>query len=52
MVNISLRVLSKPDHDELPNIYKARAPAAQGCWLPPHMFAAARRLSCARARSA
>jgi len=27
MVNISLRVLSKPDHDELPNIYKARTPA-------------------------
>lgn len=32
MVNISLRVLSKPDTEELSNIYKASA------LLPPHVL--------------
>ena len=31
MVNISLRVLSKPDTEELSNIYKARTLLSSGC---------------------
>lgn len=35
MVNISLRVLSKPDTEELANIYKARGGARSGMLFRP-----------------
>ncbi len=35
MVNISLRVLSKPDTEELANIYKARSGTRQGMSFRP-----------------
>ena len=33
MVNISLRVLSKPDTEELSNIYKASALLSPSVWI-------------------